>query len=120
VRLIKLQAKARRHERTRKKVSGTSDKPRLCVYKSLNNIYAQLIDDSQGHTLVSASTLDKELSNIPGHKGNVKAAASIGKLLASRATAKGIKKIVFDRSGYKYHGSIKALAEGAREDGLEF
>jgi large subunit ribosomal protein L18 len=120
VRLIKLQAKARRHERTRKKVSGTSDKPRLCVYKSLNNIYAQLIDDTKGHTIVSASTVDKELGQIPGHKGNVKAAATIGKLLASRASARGIKRVVFDRSGYKYHGSINALAAGAREGGLEF
>lgn len=117
---IKLQAKARRHIRIRKKVRGTLDKPRLCVYKSLNNIYAQLIDDVQGHTLVAASSLDKEFSQIAGHKGNVKTAEAIGKLIALRASAKGIKKIVFDRCGYKYHGSIKALANGAREGGLEF
>lgn len=117
---LKLQERERRHKRTRKKVVGTPDKPRLCVYKGLNNIYAQLIDDVHGHTLVYASSLDKEFSHIPGHKGNVKTAEQIGKLIASRASARGIKRIVFDRSGYKYHGSIKALANGAREGGLEF
>lgn len=117
---FKEKARNRRHKRTRKKVSGTLEKPRLCIYKSLNNIYAQLIDDTRGHTIVSSSTLDKEFKEITTNKGNIKMASSIGKLIASRAVSKGIKMIVFDRSGYKYHGSIKALAEGAREGGLEF
>ncbi len=117
---LKLQAKDRRHRRTRKKVIGTLEKPRLCVYKGLNNIYAQLTDDTKGHTVVFASSLDKEFRDVSGHKGNMKMAGSIGKLIASRAIVRGIKKIVFDRSGYKYHGSIKALADGAREGGLEF
>ncbi len=117
---LKLQAKARRHRRIRKRVSGMPDKPRLCVYKSLNHIYAQLIDDTKGHTLVSASSLDKEFKQVPSHKGNLKTAVEIGRLIASRASAMGIRKVVFDRSGYKYHGSIKALANGVREGGLEF
>jgi large subunit ribosomal protein L18 len=118
--VVKEEAKKRRHERIRKQVSGTPDKPRLSVYRSLNNIYVQVIDDIKGHTLVSASTLDKELKAEKGHKGNVAAAKKVGQLIASRAVKAGIKKVVFDRSGYKYHGCIKSLAEGAREGGLEF
>lgn len=117
---IKELSRKRRHIRLRKKVLGTADRPRLSVYKSLNNIYAQIIDDAKGHTLVSASTLDKELKEEKGHKGNVAAAKKIGQMLASRAAIAGVKRVVFDRGGYKYHGCVKALADGAREGGLEF
>ncbi len=110
----------RRHKRIRKKVYGTPERPRLSVYKSNNNIYAQIIDDSAGRTLVAASTLDKDFKGYTGHRGNVEAARRVGELIAKRAIASGIKKIVFDRSGYLYHGSIKALADAAREAGLEF
>jgi len=117
---VKDEARQRRHKRLRKKVSGTVERPRLCVFKSLNNIYAQIIDDMKGRTLVSASTMDKELRNASGHKGNAAAAKQVGLLIASRAAQHGVKKIVFDRGGYKYHGRIKALADGVREGGLEF
>jgi large subunit ribosomal protein L18 len=112
--------KSRRHDRIRKKVSGIGERPRLCVYRSLNNVYAQIIDDTKGATLAAASTLDKDLRGEDGHKGNIAAAKKVGILLAKKATAAGIKQVVFDRSGYRYHGSIKALAEGSREGGLEF
>lgn len=112
--------KERRHERIRKQVSGTAERPRLCVYRSLNNVYAQIIDDTKGVTVAAASTLDKEIKGTDGHKGNMEAAKKVGQLIARKATAAGIKKVVFDRSGYRYHGSIKALAEGSREGGLEF
>lgn len=118
--VVKEEAKKRRHKRIRKQVSGTPDKPRLSVYRGLNNIYVQVIDDTKGHTIVSASTIDKELKAEKGHKGNVATAKKVGQLIASRAVKAGIKKVVFDRSGYKYHGCIKSLAEGAREGGLEF
>ncbi len=114
------ESRERRHRRIRKKVFGTSDKPRLSVYRSLNHIYAQLIDDSQGSTIVAASTQDKELSAQKGHKGNVTMAKKVGELVAKRALGKGLKKVVFDRGGYMYHGRVKALADGAREAGLEF
>lgn len=117
---IKELSKEKRHRRIRKKISGTPDKLRLCVFKSLNNIYAQLIDDTKGVTLVSSSTLDAELKDEKGHKGNMVQAKKIGQLLAAKALKAGIKKVVMDRGGYKYHGRIKALAEGAREGGLEF
>ncbi len=110
----------RRHKRIRKKVYGTPERPRLSVYKSNNNIYAQIIDDSAGRTLVAASTLDKDFKGYTGHRGNVETAKRVGELIAKRAIASGIKKIVFDRSGYLYHGSIKALADAARDAGLEF
>jgi large subunit ribosomal protein L18 len=113
-------SKQRRQERIRKKVSGTTERPRLCVYRSLNNVYAQIIDDIKGVTLVAASTLDKDIRAEKGHKGNAEAAKKVGKLVAQKATAAGIKQVIFDRSGYRYHGSIKALAEGSREGGLEF
>lgn len=116
----KKESKARRHTRIRKKVSGTPERLRLSVYRSLNHIYAQIIDDTQGNTLVSASSLDKELRDDRSHKGNIKTAKLVGELIAKRALEKGIKRIVFDRSGYLYHGSIKALAEATREAGLEF
>lgn len=117
---IKKLARERRHARIRKRVFGTAERPRLSVFRSLNHIYAQVIDDTKGHTIVSVSTLDKELKDEKGHKGNVAMAKKVGRLLASKALKAGIKNIVFDRSGYKYHGCIRALAEAAREGGLEF
>jgi len=112
--------KEKRHERLRKQVSGTPERPRLSVYRSLNNVYAQIIDDTKGVTLVATSTLDKEIKATAGHKGNIEAAKKVGQMIAAKAVAAGIKKVVFDRSGYRYHGSIKALADGSREAGLEF
>lgn len=117
---IKELARQRRHARLRKKVSGTTEKPRLSVRRSLNHIYAQIIDDTKGYTIVFASTLDKDLKFEKGHKGNVAMAKKVGQLLASKATKAGIKSVVFDRGGYKYHGCINALAEAAREGGLKF
>lgn len=118
--IAKKVGKQRRHTRIRKQVAGTPERPRLCVYRSLNNVYAQIIDDTKGVTLVAASTLDKEIKGTEGHKGNVEAAKKVGQLIAQKASATGVKKVVFDRNGYRYHGSIKALAEGSREGGLEF
>ena len=109
--------RTRRHDRVRTKVSGTAERPRLCVYRSNSNIYAQIIDDVAGNTLVSASTLDKEVKT---KKSNIEAAKEVGTLIAKRATAKNIKNVVYDRGGYIYHGIIKELAEAAREGGLEF
>jgi large subunit ribosomal protein L18 len=102
------------HARIRAKLAGTAERPRLNVYRSLNNIYAQVIDDQKGETLVSASTIKSKTG------GNVAAAKEIGKAVAELAVAKGIKKVVFDRGGYLYHGRIKALADAAREAGLDF
>ena len=107
----------KRHKRVRAKISGTPERPRLNVFRSEPNIYAQIIDDVAGNTLVSASSLDKE---IEGNGGNKTAARAVGKLVAERAKAKGIDTVVFDRGGYVYHGRVKALAEGAREGGLQF
>ena len=104
------------HSRIRAKLSGTTERPRLNVYRSLNHIYAQVIDDQKGETIVSASSLASKLKT----GGNVASAKEIGKEIAERAVAKGIKKVVFDRGGYLYHGRIKALADAAREAGLEF
>ena len=109
--------RARRHARVRNKISGTAERPRLCVFRSNTNIYAQIIDDVAGNTIVSASTLDKEVKT---KKSNVEAAKEVGTLIAKRAMDKNIKTVVFDRSGYVYHGVIKELAEAAREAGLEF
>ena len=109
--------RTRRHIRVRRKVSGTADRPRLCIYKSNANIYAQIIDDVAGNTLVSASTLDKEVKT---KHSNKEAAKEVGTLIAKRATEKKIKSVVFDRSGYIYHGVVKELAEAARKGGLEF
>ena len=114
------EGRVRRHKRIRKKVFGSPDRLRLSVFRSLNHIYAQIIDDSRGHTIVTASSLDKEFKNEKSHKGNIKTAKMVGALIAKRALEKGLKKIVFDKSGYLYHGSIKALAEASREAGLEF
>jgi large subunit ribosomal protein L18 len=107
------------HTRIREKLSGTAERPRLNVYRSLNHIYTQLIDDAAGVTIVSASTLGKK-SDAKKAGGNIAAAVEVGKLIAARAQEKGIKKVVFDRGGYLYHGRIKALADAAREAGLEF
>ena len=107
----------KRHQRVRAKVSGTPERPRLNVFRSEKNIYAQVIDDVAGHTLVSASSLDKE---IEGNGGNKTAARAVGKLVAERCKAAGINAVVFDRGGYVYHGRVAELAEGAREGGLEF
>ena len=107
----------KRHKRVRAKISGTPECPRLNVFRSEKNIYAQVIDDVNGVTLASASSLDKA---IEGYGGNIAAATAVGKLVAERAMAKGIETVVFDRGGYLYHGRVKALAEGAREGGLKF
>jgi large subunit ribosomal protein L18 len=109
------------HERIRAKVHGTAERPRLNVYRSVNHIYAQLIDDQDGKTLVSASTvLGKKEKGGKKTGGNVASAKEIGKMIAQKAQEKGIKKVVFDRGGYLYHGRVKALADAAREAGLEF
>ena len=110
-------ARKKRHVRVRGKISGTAECPRLNVYRSLSNIYAQLIDDVAGVTLAQASTVEKDFAQ---YGGNVEAAKAVGKKLAERATEKGIKECVFDRGGYVYHGRVAAVAEGAREGGLEF
>jgi large subunit ribosomal protein L18 len=113
-------ARERRHRRVRAKIAGTSDRPRLNVFRSLTNIYAQVIDDTAGHTLVSASTVDKDLRGTVEGKSKIEAAKMVGELVARRAQEAGIKVVVFDRGGYKYHGRVKAVADGAREAGLEF
>ena len=113
----KLEGLKRRQRRVRGKVSGTSERPRLRVTRTNANIYAQIIDDVNGVTLASASSLDKA---IEGYGGNIAAATAVGKLVAERAKAKGIETVVFDRGGYLYHGRVQALAEGAREGGLKF
>ena len=109
-------SRVRRHARVRAKISGTAETPRLCVYRSNKNIEAQIIDDVKGVTLVSSSSMSLKLEN----GSNIEAASTVGKDIAGKAVAKGIKKVVFDRSGYIYHGRVKALAEAAREAGLEF
>lgn len=113
-------SRSRKHIRVRKKVSGTAERPRLCVYRSLSNIYAQVIDDTSGVTLAEASTLSKELGEeIKAAKGKVSKSKMVGKLVAKKAQEKGIKTVVFDRGGLQYHGRIQAVAEGAREGGLK-
>lgn len=116
----KKEARERRHGRVRKKVYGITERPRLNIFKSLKHIYAQIIDDSAGNTLISASSLNKELREKLKTGGNVKAAKEVGALIAKRALEKGIKKVVFDRGGYPYHGRVKTLADAVREAGLEF
>ena len=113
-------ARVRRHERVRSKVVGTPQRPRLNVYRSLNHIYAQIIDDSQGHTLMSISSLDSSLRDTLADKTKTEQASEVGKVLAERAKQAGITQVVFDRGGDKYHGRIKALAEASREGGLQF
>lgn len=113
-------ARERRHDHVRKTVAGTSERPRLNVFRSLNHIYAQIIDDSVGHTLASASTIDTEVRDQVAGKSKTDQAEVVGKVVAERALAKGVTKVVFDRGGYKYHGRVKALAEAARKAGLDF
>jgi large subunit ribosomal protein L18 len=115
----KVELRERRRRRVRAKISGTSSRPRLNVFRSLQHIYAQLIDDEAGHTLAAASSLDKEIKTQTGLK-KAQEAQAIGKLLAERASGKSIKSVVFDRGGYRYTGRVKAVADGAREGGLEF
>ena len=107
----------RRHLRVRRKISGTAERPRLCVFRSNTNIYVQIIDDVAGNTLVSASTLDKEIKT---KHSNIEAAKELGALIAKKAKARKIEEVVFDRGGYIYHGVVKELAEAAREGGLKF
>ena len=109
-----------RHKRVRRKVFGTPQRPRLCVYRSSNNIYAQIIDDTTRVTLVAASSLDEAVKGAVNHTGNKEAAKMVGEMVAKKAVEKGITEVVFDRGGYIYHGRIKELAEGAREAGLKF
>lgn len=109
--------RTRRHARVRRKISGTPERPRLCVYRSNTNLYVQIIDDVAGNTIVSASTLDKEIKT---KHANKEAAKELGAMIAKKASAKKIKSVVFDRGGYIYHGVVKELAEAAREGGLEF
>jgi len=108
------------HLRIRRKLSGTGNRPRLCVFRSLNHIYAQIVDDSQGRTLISASTREKDVRGDAKSPGSIAAAKLVGKVVAERAKTKGIEAVVFDRGGYLYHGRVKALAESAREHGLKF
>ncbi|HOK55130.1 MAG TPA: 50S ribosomal protein L18 [Armatimonadota bacterium] len=110
----------RRHRRVRKKIFGTAERPRLNVYRSLANIYAQVIDDTDGKTLVSASTIDPEVRQRVKSGGNIESAKVVGEVVAKRALDKGVKQVVFDRGGYKYHGRVQSLADAAREAGLEF
>jgi large subunit ribosomal protein L18 len=114
------EARMRKHARVRKKLSGTPERPRLNVFRSLTNIYAQIIDDSTGTTLVAASSIDTAIKAKLKFGGNKVAAKEVGKLIAEKASDKGIKLVVFDRGGYIYHGRVKELAEAAREAGLEF
>jgi len=113
-------ARQQRHNRVRSHISGTTERPRLNVYRSLSDIYVQVIDDSEGKTLVSASSIDHELKTKIDGLNKTEQARKVGQALAERAQAKGIRQVVFDRGGYKYIGRIKALADGAREGGLEF
>jgi len=113
-------ARLRRHQRVRKKVHGTGERPRLSVYRSLSHIYAQVIDDEAGHTLAAASDLEAASKGSANGKAKTDVAKLVGELLAKRAQERGITKVVFDRGGYRFHGRVKALATGAREGGLEF
>jgi len=114
------EARQRRHLRVRAKAKGTTSSPRLCVFRSLNHIYAQVIDDSRGHTLVSASTLDAEIRDASDGKSKIGISELVGSLVAKRALSQGIKQVAFDRGGFRYHGRVKALAEAARQSGLKF
>lgn len=113
-------ARIKRHKRVRKNISGSSEKPRLCIFRSLKHIYAQVIDDREGITLVSLSTLNPEIKGKEKYQGNIKAAETLGRLLAKKLEEKGIKKVVFDRGGYLYHGRVKAVAESTRKGKIVF
>ena len=114
------QARLKRKKRIRKKMVGTTERPRLCVFRSAKHIYAQLIDDSQGQTLVAASSMEKAVRDDSETKNKVTAANTVGKIIGQRALEKGVNEVVFDRNGFLYHGRIKAVSEGAREAGLKF
>ncbi|HIK16702.1 MAG TPA: 50S ribosomal protein L18 [Leptolyngbyaceae cyanobacterium M33_DOE_097] len=120
MKLTRKESVRRRHRRVRRTINGTSERPRLAVFRSNEHIYAQLIDDSKQHTLVSASTLDPDIKADIKSGANCEAASAVGKLVAERSLKQGIKTIVFDRGGNLYHGRVKALADAAREAGLEF
>jgi large subunit ribosomal protein L18 len=113
-------ARRKRHKRIRRRVQGTPERPRLNVYRSLQHIYAQLIDDTVGRTLLAVSTLDAQVRQEIAQQSKTEQAESVGKVLARRALEKGVRQVVFDRGGYRYHGRVKALAEGARAEGLQF
>ncbi len=113
-------ARIKRHKRVRKNISGSSERPRLCIFRSLKHIYAQVINDKEGITLVSLSTLNPEIKRKEKYQGNIKAAKMLGSLLAKKLEEKGIKKVVFDRGGYLYHGRVKAVAESARKGKIVF
>ena len=118
--MTRSEARLRRHARVRKHVSGSPVRPRLCVFRSLAEIYAQVIDDEAGQTLVAASTVDRDLRDKVSGLSNTEQAAMVGKLVAERALSKGVTEVVFDRGGYKYIGRVKTLADSAREAGLKF
>ena len=117
---IRKKARLRRKHSIRKRLVGSEARPRLCVFRSTRHIYAQVIDDTSGRTLVSASTMEKGFKKQPGFENKIAAAGFVGKLIAERAMEKGIKQIVFDRNGFLYHGRVKAVSDAAREVGLEF
>jgi large subunit ribosomal protein L18 len=117
---LRTQARLKRKKRIRKKLVGTANRPRLCVFRSARHIYAQVIDDSLGQTLAAASSMEKDVRENPESKNKVTAANNVGKIIGQRAIEKGFKKVVFDRNGFLYHGRIKAVSKGAREAGLEF
>ncbi len=116
----KTQARRERHVRLRKKVAGTQERPRLYVRRTLHHVYATIVDDARGHTLAAVSTLDKSIGGDLASKTNVDAAKAVGSAIAAKAKAAGISAVVFDRGGYQYHGRVRALADAAREAGLEF
>lgn len=113
-------ARVRRKQRIRKKVHGTAERPRMTVYRTAGHMYVQVVNDDIGHTVVAASTLASEMESFEGHRGNIEAAKAVGRLIAGRALAASVQKVVFDRNGFLYHGRIKALADAAREAGLDF
>lgn len=117
---IRRQARIKRKKRIRKKMTGTPQRPRLSVFRSARHVYAQIVDDSCGETVVAASSVEKAVKGEPPFENKVALAAYVGKLIAERATEKGIKKVVFDRNGFLYHGRVKAVSEGARKAGLDF
>lgn len=119
-RKLKVLARSKRKKRIRKKITGTGDRPRLCVFRSTKQIYAQVIDDSVGKTVASASTLSEEIRNELKSSGNIEAAKKVGELIARKCLERNIREVVFDRNGYLYHGRVKALALLARENGLQF
>jgi large subunit ribosomal protein L18 len=116
----KAESRRERHIRLRKKISGTQKRPRLCVRRSLHHLYAMLVDDARGHTLAAVSTLERSIGAESASKTNLEAAKAVGSAIAAKAKAAGISRVVFDRGGYKYHGRVRALADAAREAGLEF